>query len=239
METVTIPPERCGFPGYALGGYTAGLMATAAGEPLEVTLRQPVRTGVALQIDVDDGTVQLRDGEEILAEGTRQAPSVDVAHRPSLEDAAESTSRYPGPDEHPQPACFCCSPARDPGDGLRVHTTPVDGHPDSLVQGRWAPHERFANGDGVLPGALVWAALDCPAIWSVWHRTGEDTMTGRLSTRVERPVLAGRPYVVIGWMTGSEGRRRFAAAAVLDENGDVAARGTQTCVVVDAGRLPV
>ena len=43
---------------------------------------------------------------------------------------------------------------------------------------------------------------------------------GRMTARVEAPVHAGRPHVVMSWPLDIDGRKRTAAAALFSEHGE-------------------
>ena len=86
------------------------------------------------------------------------------------------------------------------------------------VAAAWTCHPSLANEDGLVAPELICAALDCPGQFA-WLAQGTRTgLLGRLTARVERPVLAGTPCVVIGWTMGNEGRKFYAGTALFDQD---------------------
>jgi hypothetical protein len=86
---------------------------------------------------------------------------------------------------------------------------------------------------------LVWAALDCPAIWALIATarpgTADRIVTGTMATEPRERLVAGEPYVVYAWRTGAEGRRRMTGAAIADARGRVVAVSAQVFVTVPEG----
>ena len=75
-----------------------------------------------------------------------------------------------------------------------------------------------AGEDGLVSPEVICAALDCPGQFA-WLAEGTRTgLLGRLTARVERPVRAGTPCVVIGWTMGNEGRKYYAGTALFDQD---------------------
>lgn len=234
-QQTVVAPRFCGFPGVAHGGYLCGLVAAGVGGPAaEVTLRRPVRTDAPLTLErAGRERVELRNHELLVAEGVATELALEVPEPVSLAEAEAASGRYPGLDHHLYPGCFGCGPQR--GDGLRIFAGPVPGR--RLVAAPWVPD----GGDeaGIVPSELVWAALDCPQLWSlILHapsNTGEKVVTGALAARLERPVLAGQPHVVMAWPLARDGRRWRADAAVIGPGGEVCATGRQTAVTANWG----
>ena len=229
-----------GFEGIAQGGYIAGLVANEVGAPaVEVKLRRPVRTEIPLTLErVNHDRVELRDGETLMAEGLVTELAITVPEPVSFTDAEAVSRRYPGLDHHLFPGCFGCGTARP--DGLRMFAGPVPGR--RLVAAPWVPNSTEADEAGIVPGELVWAALDCPQLWSlIIHaptRASESIVTGTLAVKLERPVIAGIPHVVMAWPSAVNGRSVLADAALLAPDGEVCATGRQTALVADWG-LPL
>jgi hypothetical protein len=107
------------------------------------------------------------------------------------------------------------------------------------VAASWVPAPELANGVGRVPSELVWAALDCPQLWSLMvHAPAASTdlvVTAVLTTRLGHPVLAGEPHVVIGWPMGRNGRAWLAGAAVIGPGGNLCAVGRQTAAITSWG----
>lgn len=220
-----------GFPGQLLGGYLAGLAADSMGHiPVTVTLHRPVRSDTAPLHAVSEGSrVRWLDpaGEVALD----AMPVEDVGPRlPAPPHAVDVPAPF-GP-AHPVPTCFGCG-RPDSGPGLGVRVGPVaDG---SMVAGVWTPPADLADG-GVVPSALVWAALDCPGFWALATDppAASHVVTGRLTGWAE-PVVAGEPHVITARVEGHEGRRITVAAALHRPDGVPAAIVRQVLVATGWG----
>ena len=247
VETVRIDDRYRGFPGIAMGGFAGGLLSRRVGSEAEVTFRRPIPTEEALSVVESDDGAELRNDGDVAATATATAVAVDLPDPVSLADAEAATRSYPGHRTHPYPSCFTCGPDRPEGDGLRVFPAPVGDGPDEdgpvgigpLVAAAWTPHPDHADADGVLPPEIVWSAVDCSSIWPVIEVAAPDSrdhvVTGRLAVRLDAPIRAGDPHVVAAWPLGNPDGKRLAAAAVLDESGDVKAVARHTLVVTDWG----
>jgi hypothetical protein len=238
-ERLVVEQVFAGLPEIAHGGYLAGLLATAlGGAAAEVRLRRPAATGRRLGLaQVDPELVELRDGDALVAEATPAELALDMPLPVSLAEADAASRRYPGHERHLFPDCFGCGPERHAHDGLRIFPGPVTGR--RLVAAPWVPDAEHADGDGRVPAELVWAALDCPQLWSLIVHAPTATpcrvVTEVLATRLEHPVTAGEPHVVMAWPLGQDGRRWVAGAAVLGPGGELCATGRQTAVSTSWG----
>lgn len=216
-----VPGRFNGPPDSGNGGYTCGLVAGLLGGTAEVTLRLPPPLDRELEVVRDDGRVEIRDGERLVAEAEPVELDVEVPAPISVAEAERASTKYAGFDHHAYDTCFVCGPNR--ADGLRVYAGPVEGR-DGIVASPWTPPE------GVGP-ELVWAALDCPSGWAVDDFQREGVLLGRMATAIDRLPTPGEPHVVIGWRVGEEGRKRFAGSALLTADGDVLARSRSTWIV--------
>jgi hypothetical protein len=243
QQQLTVIDRRfSGLPEISHGGYVAGVLASAlAGDSAEVRMRRPVPPGRRLSVErADNERVELRDGEQLLAEGVAAELALDVPAPLSLAEAEAASMRHPGLHGHPFPGCFGCGTERHAGDGLRIFPGPVAGR--KLVAAPWTPAAGDADAQGHVPGELVWAALDCPQLWSLMVHapaTPDRVVTAALATRLERPVVAGEPHVVIAWPIGREGRKWLAGAALFAPDGELCAVGRQTAAAVTGWGIPL
>jgi hypothetical protein len=234
QPSIVVHDKFGGLPGLAHGGYLAGTMATALGAAeAEVRLRRPVPTGQALDIArTGDDAVELRHGDTLLARGKRTELSIDAPAPVAPAEAEAASNRFLGRHRHVFPECFVCGTSRAAGDGLRIFPGPVDGR--GLVAAPWVP-----PGDGAVPDQLVWAAFDCAQLWSLIATAPADTtdrvVTAALETRIEQPVAAGVPHVVIGWPIGRDDRTWVAGAALFRPGGELCAVGLQRAAVATWG----
>jgi hypothetical protein len=221
---VRIPARFNGPPTTANGGYACGLVAALVGGEAEVTLRRPPPLERELAVSRDDGRVEVRDGEALVAEGVPATVEVEVPPPVSVAEAEAASAGYAGFRHHAYPTCFTCGPGRR--DGLAVYAGPVAGR-EGVVAAPWTPEEQPAP-------EVVWAALDCPGGWAVDDFQREGVLLGRMAARVERLPSPGEPHVVLGWRIGEEGRKRYAGSALLTARGEVLARSRSTWIVPGA-----
>lgn len=219
-ESLTIPERFNGPPGSANGGYTCGLVARLLGaEVAEVSLRAPPPLGRPLAVARTDDRLELRAGDELVAEASAAElpPNGPDAVSPDEARAASEAGRAEWAARHPFPTCVVCGPERDPGDGLRVF-------PGALGDGRyaaeWRPDDSLGDGAGRIRPECVWAALDCPTSAPVANfGEGPAVVLARLTARVDHPVRVGEPYAIVSWPLDVDGRKRHAAAALFDADG--------------------
>jgi hypothetical protein len=228
-----------GFDRVVQGGYSSGLLAARLGSAASIKLRAPVPMGVELTVEPGEDGVALRGESGVLAEATALPGGLDLEPpRPvSVVDAERVSADYPGHRGHPYPGCFCCGPAREPGDGLRIFPGSIDG--GDLLAAPWTPDPGFAVADGLVRPEIVWAAFDCPQLWALMLSAPADStdhvVTAALETEIRAPVRAGERHTIVSWPLGVEGRRFQAAAALLDEAEETLAVSRQTAVLAPAG----
>ena len=216
-----VPGRYNGPPESANGGYACGLVAGLLGGVVEVTLRLPPPLDRELGVVRQDGRVEIRDGDAVVAVAERASVDEEVPEPVAVEAAEEASMRYEGFVHHAYNTCFVCGPERE--DGLRVYAGPVEGRP-GLLAAPWTP------GEDVGP-ELVWAALDRPSGWAVDDFQREGVLLGRMAARIDRLPEPGEPHVVLGWRVGEDGRKRYAGSALLTADGEVLARARSTWLV--------
>jgi hypothetical protein len=199
------------------GGYTCGRVAAFVDGDAEVTLRLPPPLGRPLRVEGTPEGVELYDDGELVAEGRPATLELEPPSPVTFEAAERAAADYPGFAEHAFPNCFVCGPQRMAGDGLRIFASPVAGR--EVVAAPWIPTAALADGDGVVRGEFVWAALDCPGAFAVGFGRGE-LVLGRLTVRVERSPRAGERCVVVGWPLGAERRKSYAGTALYSVHGE-------------------
>ena len=88
-----------------------------------------------------------------------------------------------------------------------------------LVASPWTPPPWTADpAGGVLP-EFVWAVLEFPTYFAA-HITGELTLSVLAALCPDRGSCGrGRGHVVIGWPMETDGRKRYAGAAVMSAEG--------------------
>jgi hypothetical protein len=205
MELV-IDRKFRGPTGSANGGYTCGVLASFMHGPAEVTLRLPPPLERPLEV-LTDGSLELRDGDQLVAEAATADLELDLPEPISFQEAA-AAELPEGDRESVFPECFVCGWARE--DGLGIHAGPVEGR--DIVAATWTP------GPDVISSEFVWAALDCPGAYTVDLGKRGYPVLGRLNARVEHLPHPGERCVVVGWSLGEEGRKRYAGTAIFGED---------------------
>ncbi len=231
---VTIGARFNGPEASANGGYACGALARFIGEPAEVTLRTPPPLERPLAVVADgEGGARLLDGETLVAEAKpAELPAPEPPLLPSFEQALEARSRHPAIGvRHPMSDCFVCGPERK--DSLGVSPGPVDSEAD-IGAAPFLPDASIAE-DGVVRPEVVWGVLDCPSyVPSMWKggqmNEGPVSLLGRLAAQRLRDVRVGERLAVVGWPLGDEGRKRFTASAIVDEDGEVIAHARSTWI---------
>jgi hypothetical protein len=225
-ETIVISRQFNGPPNSANGGYASGLVAGLLGAHAEVTLRSPPPLDSPLSVAREGRKLEVRDGEMVVAVGEPMVElELDVPSPVSVEEAEAARKRYAGFRHHAYSTCFTCGPDR--ADGLGIFAGPVSGR--ELVAAPWLP------APGEVAPEVVWAALDCPSGWAVDEFQREGVLLGRLAARIVEPVIgAAEPYVVVGWGTPADGRKRYAGSAVFTAGGELCAYARSTWIVPQA-----
>lgn len=225
---ISIAPRFNGPPSSGNGGYTAGLIAQAIGEPVAVRLHQPIPMQRDLHIDEADDRWIVRDGEQLIATATRTNLAIDVPAAPSRSEAVASSTRFVGFTQHSYPDCFVCGPNRKPHDGLRVFPGAVANTP--ILAAPWTPDATLADAARRLPVEFIWAALDCPGCFATVST--KPALLGEIAVRVERIVNIDEPCVAIAWAIAHEGRKHRAGTALFGAAGELCAVGVATWIEV-------
>jgi hypothetical protein len=226
MKSIKIAKRFCGPPNSANGGYFAGCVSNLWTQTLTVRLFKPPPLETELQVaELPEGLIELRQGEELIAQGRPAELDLIPPPPPAYLEAVEASRHYYGFNEHPFPTCFVCGPARPRGAGLRIFAGPVVQR--AVTQQRifaapWVADAFLDRGDGKVKPEFMTAALDCPGYAAV--TTGQLMLLGEITAHVDRCVHIDEPCTVIAWRIGSKGRRHVAGTAVFDEDGELCAR---------------
>jgi hypothetical protein len=214
VPELVVDPRFNGPPDSGNGGYTCGLVARLLDGPAEVTLRRPPPLGRPLRVESADGRVEVRDGDELVAEAVPAHVDLDVPEPVSVADAEAASRGYPGFERHAFPTCFVCGPERAEGEGLRIFAGRVEGR--HVFAAPWTPRESRPE--------LVWAALDCPGAIAVGFPERGETVLGRLAARIDRLPPPNEAHVVVAWPLGEDGRKLYAGTALFSADGEPLAR---------------
>lgn len=231
-----IASRFCGPPGSANGGYCAGLLANTLAGAVEVTLRSPPPLEHPLSVHSAPERVELRDGEQLVAEARAVALDLDVPAAPSFEHAVELSRHYCGHRRHHFPGCFVCGPARAAGDGLRIFPGAERG--GELVAAPFRPDVSLRDDRAALGSEFVWAALDCVGYFAGAVPDYPIALLGRMTAEVLGSIEFDEPCVVIGWSLGREGRKLQAGTAIFGANGQLRGRARQTWLLRPKSMAP-
>lgn len=236
-QRLVIDDRFGGLPEIVHGGYLAGVLSAALGRPsAEVRLLKPAILGRTLTLDRRNGElVELRQESALLATAAPTELTLDVPLPVARAEAEAASRAFPGFHGHPFPRCFACGQRRRPGDGLRIFPGPVPGR--RVIAASWVPDPQLADDSGRVPDELVWAALDCPQIWSLMVHAPDAArvVTAVLETRLDRPVWADEPHVLMAWPVRRESGRWLAGAALIGPDGSLCALGRQTAAAATWG----
>ena len=235
MSLIRIARRFCGPPDSGNGGYSAGTLASGLPGPCECTLRKPIPLERDLRTEISDDSARLLDGAELIIEAVKTEIDAVQHAAPPFDQAERASATSPAFANHPFPTCFTCGPERKEGDGLRIFPgrLPDAGETGSVFAAPWTPHPSLTSGGIVVRPEFVWAAMDCPTGFAAGFPWKGTLVTGRLALEQIVPVYPARPYVVMSWSTGSEGRKHHARAALYDSRGQLCAKARATWIKLE------
>lgn len=233
MSEIVISSRFCGPPKSGNGGYVCGRLAAAIDGAASVRLMAPPPLETELRLEKSNGIAKLLHGSSVIAEAKPAAVDLAPPRAPSYAQAESAARSYLGFARHPFPRCFVCGPERRAGDGLRIF--PGSLAADGLVAAPWTPERSLADGSDAIGREFLWAALDCTSGFAALPiPEGRAIVLGELSARIDGDVVPDDQCVVVGWPLRVEGRKRFSAAAVLRDTGELLAVGRATWIEVPA-----
>ncbi|OZG72245.1 hypothetical protein BTA51_16010 [Hahella sp. CCB-MM4] len=219
LDAVTVKQRFCGPPGSGNGGYVSGLLSRYCGDAAEIRLMAPPPLDLELEVwQSEDGAVQLRNGEQVIATGQPAAGlELEVPSVIPYAEALAASERFIGHYKHPFPDCFVCGTARLPGDGLRIFPGRDSRH--DLVAASWIPDQTLTDDQGDIPTEMLWAALDCTGAYALDFGPEKVLLLGSFNGKVNHLPKAGEECVVLGWSLGIDGRKNYAGTALYDSQG--------------------
>lgn len=222
MAGLIVTQRFCGPPTSANGGYFAGLVAAHANDSVVVRLMSPPRLNVELEVHHGaEGTLEVRDGETVVAQARPQTLDLVAPEAPAYLEAVAASAHYAGFKFHPYPSCFVCGPQRERGDGLRIFPGALG--PSGTVASPWVPDASLDRGDGKVRPEFMWAALDCPG-WLACASDARPALLGEFIAHIDRFVHIDESCTVVGWEISANGRKHEAGTALFDEDGELCAR---------------
>ncbi len=225
---LTIDRRFNGPPDSANGGYLSGRLASylnggvPGAAPVAVTLRRPPPLARPMSVTgAADGEPGLR--LELAGTLIAEAGPAELTGAPvppiSPERAAVAARYYGGLVEHPFPTCFVCGLARPDRDGLALQPGLLPDRADTTAA-VWVPDDSLADADGRIGAEFVWAALDCPGGWTV-DLVGRPMVLGRMVGSVRAVPAVDEPCVVMGHLTGRDGRKAFTSTTGYGADGRI------------------
>ncbi|MGM1062395.1 hypothetical protein [Saccharothrix sp. Mg75] len=216
---VLVPARFGGAADTAHGGYTCGLLATAA--PMAgtavVTLVAPAPLELPMRLEAGPDQAVLVFGEEVVATMTTTAETIPPAPPVSGLEADRAVEEFLGREGHPFPSCFVCGP--ESVDGLLLAPGPVG---PNAVACPWVPVENSPE--------VVWAVLDCPASWA----TDEPMALTRMAADVLVPPRVGEPHVVVARQVQRVGPVANTLTSIYAADGTVVAVATAQWAALEA-----
>lgn len=231
-ETFRIEKRFCGPADSGQGGYVAGILSKYINGTAEVTLRMPPPLDKSLDVNRNNGTVQLQYKEHVIAEGKSIELDLNIPKPPTYQEAVDASMKYLETfNEHEFPLCFGCGPKREHGDGLRIFAERVPNK--NMVASPWIPDESLAGEDGCIKPEFVWAALDCPGGYSTLTLgVFKKVLLGKLSVTIDKPerILPNEKYIIAGWVISVNGRKNHTGTALFTDDGELLAKGKATWI---------
>jgi hypothetical protein len=230
---IVIASRFCGPSQSGNGGYTCGrLAALIRGDACEVTLRAPPPLDTPLRVEWSAAGLRLWHQDQLIAEAKPTELELNPPTPPSWTEAQGAERSYRGLIHHDFPRCFTCGTQREPGDGLRVFTGPIEGK--GIVAASWIASAGDAEHGGRVPGEVLWASIDCAGAWATQSRSNAPSVLGRMAGRFYRHVTAGQRCIVLGWALGSDGRKHHAGTALFSADGELLGCAKQTWIEIRA-----
>jgi len=103
------------------------------------------------------------------------------------------------------------------------------------VLSAWTPQESLPHEPGGrLASEIAWTALDCPSSFAAVPAGSPPHVLGRLEGWVHDVLSIGEELIVLAWPLGHEGRKRWAATAILGPDGRLSAHARATWIALSA-----
>lgn len=197
----------------------------------ECTLRKAIPLDRDLQTEVSEESARLLSEHEVVIEAVKTQIDRAAHAAVSVSEAELAASQSPAFVNHPFPTCFTCGPQRAADDGLRIFPGRIDkNESSSIFAAPWTPDSSLTSGGVTVRPEFVWAAMDCPTGFAAGFPWKGTLVTGRLAVEQVAPVYPNRPYVIVSWANGSEGRKSHAGAALYTGDGEVCAKARATWI---------
>ena len=113
--------------------------------------------------------------------------------------------------------CFVCGSAGDNPRSLALDIlwNEEEGNTEIAL----SPDSSWCGYEGIVHGGIIASVFDDAMAWAIRRESGSWAVTGEMSVRYLRPVLAGTRYVVEGRVEKRSGRRISTVAVMKDDDG--------------------
>jgi hypothetical protein len=225
-EIISVPARFAGPPGYANGGWIAGMIAQATDlNPAQITLRSPVPLETDLILTAD----RLMVGETLIAEIAQGTFTRDVPPFVFVTEAIAAESRSHVRSTADYGHCVVCGADRT--DGYQLRPGPVAGSA-TLVACRWSPRLISPPLPDTARIPAIWAAMDCPGVWTV-DAALEPMLLGRMTGEITGDFESSADdFIVVGEFNSREGRKMLTSTAVYRTDGTLVAHAEQVWISI-------
>jgi acyl-coenzyme A thioesterase PaaI-like protein len=125
--------------------------------------------------------------------------------------------------------CFACG--RDNPIGLKLEFQ-WDGQ---TARAEFIPKDVYQGWPGITHGAIIIALLDEVMSYACYY-SGFNTVTGKISARLKKPVATGERLTLTGQITRKTRKLLETKGLVTFASGEVAAQGEGTMFILDTNR---
>lgn len=115
--------------------------------------------------------------------------------------------------------CFACG--EDNPIGLKLKFTPIPNGVETL----FTPCDLYQGFQNIIHGGIVATLLDEAIAWAC-RICGVDAVTGELTVRYKRPLIANRCVKIVGMIDKNKGKILYGSAQIIDQDGNLIATAT-------------
>lgn len=119
--------------------------------------------------------------------------------------------------------CFACGP--DNPIGLKLKFTPIP----NGVKTEYTPGEQYQGFKDIIHGGIVATLLDEAIAWAC-RTCGIDAITGELTVRYKKPLIANRSVTIIGIIEKNKEKVLYGSARIIDQADNLIAIATAKMV---------
>lgn len=123
--------------------------------------------------------------------------------------------------------CFACGP--DNPIGLKLKFTPIANGVETI----FTPSNAYQGFENIIHGGIVATLLDEAIAWAC-RICGVDAVTGELTIRYKKPLIADKPVKITGVIEHNKGKLLIGSAYIKDQDDNLIA--TASAKMVPANR---